>query len=497
MDFQTLLEIMQEPWAVRALIASLLVGITCGLLGVFIVLRNMSLIGDALSHAVLPGIFTAFLLVGYNTIGFFIGAVAAGLVSTLAMTWIQQTIKTRNDAAVGIVFTVMFSLGIIGISWLNAQQGAHIDLKDFLFGNVLTVSPEDLLLSAIVCLYTLSMVLIFYRYLFVTTFQPVIAQSMGISVKVIHYMLMFLLSFAVVSSLRTVGVILVVAMLITPASTALLWSNRLPKVLVISVCIGAFASIIGLILSILLDTTPGPLMVVVSGFIYLIAALLAPQKGILRKWLARKQQSVKILEEDMIKYLSKNNVNSIDNKKDMIKALGISEHQYSKQISNMKKSGKLTQNTERPQLSMKGKELGDQLVRAHRLWEAYQVDKLGMDAEQIHDEAERLEHVLTADILDEVDEKLGFPTKDPHGSPIPPKNHLFQNSIMLLNPRSKAFIAANQPDKEVESELWELGLFPDTHITVMDIGSDYIIIREGKREIQISAPLAQRILVKR
>jgi len=497
MSFQTLLEVMQEPWAVRALAASLLVGITCGLLGVFIVLRNMSLIGDALSHAVLPGIFTAFLLVGYNTIGFFIGAVAAGLISTAAMTWIQQTIKTRNDAAVGIVFTVMFSLGIIGISWLNARQGAHIDLKDFLFGNVLTVSPEDLLLSAIVCLYTISMVLIFYRYLFVTTFQPVIAQSMGISVKTMHYMLMFLLSFAVVSSLRTVGVILVVAMLITPASTALLWSNRLPRVLWISVFTGAFASLTGLILSILLDTTPGPLMVVVSGIVYLAAAFMAPQKGILRRWMARKQQYSKIIEEDMIKFMSKNSDDNTDSKKVMIEALGITEQQYAKQIAKMKKSGILTQNTEKPQLSMKGKEMGDQLVRAHRLWEAYQVDKLGMDTEQIHEEAERLEHVLTEDILDEVDEKLGFPTTDPHGSPIPPKNHHLQNSIMLLNPRSKAVISANQPDKEVESELWELGLFPDTRIIVKDIGRDYIIIREGKREIQISAPLAQRILVKR
>lgn len=497
MDFQTLLQVLQEPWALRALVASLLVGITCGLLGVFIVLRNMSLIGDALSHAVLPGIFTAFLLVGYNTIGFFIGAVAAGLISTTAMTWIQQTIKTRNDAAVGIVFTVMFSLGIIGISWLNARQGAHIDLKDFLFGNVLTVSPEDLLLSGIVCLYTLSMVLVFYRYLFVTTFQPVIAQSMGVSVKAVHYMLMFLLSFAVVSSLRTVGVILVVAMLITPASTALLWSNRLPTVLWISVFIGAFASFAGLVLSVLLDTTPGPLMVVVSGIIYLAAAFMAPQKGIFRKWIARKQQASKILEEDMIKYLSKNSDNSRDNIKNMIEALGISDHQCRKQIAKMKKSGILTQNTEKLQLSMKGKEMGDQLVRAHRLWEAYQVNKLGMDTEQIHDEAERLEHVLTQDILDEVDEKLGFPTTDPHGSPIPPKNHYLANSIMLLSPRSKARISADQPDKEVESELWELGLFPETRITVADIGSDYIIIREGRREIQISAPLAQRILVKR
>jgi ABC-type Mn2+/Zn2+ transport system permease subunit len=123
----------------RALLASTMVGVTCGILGAFIVLRNMSLIGDALSHAILPGVFVAFIFFGYNTIGFFFGTVIAGLLFAVAMTWIQQNTKTKNDAVIGIVFTAMFSIGVIGISAIS-KTGVHLDLKDFLFGNVLGVA---------------------------------------------------------------------------------------------------------------------------------------------------------------------------------------------------------------------------------------------------------------------------------------------------------------------------------------------------------------------
>lgn len=286
-----ILSLLGEQWVLRALLTTSLVGVTCGVIGSFIVLRNMSLIGDALSHAILPGIFLAFVLVGYSTIGFFLGSVFAGIVSAVLITWIQQYIKTKNDAAIGIVFTVMFSLGVIGISWLNNQKGAHLDLKDFLFGNALGIANEDIVISAIVCVYTLISVFIFYRYLFITTFQPMIAQTMGISVKLIHYFLMLLLSFAVVAALRAVGVILVVAMLITPASSALLLTNRLHKVIIISAILGLVSSVLGLLFSIQLDTPPGPAMVVVSTIIYFLAAVFAPEKGLLIKYLQRRKQS--------------------------------------------------------------------------------------------------------------------------------------------------------------------------------------------------------------
>ncbi len=273
----TLFDILQQEWAIRALIASSLVGVMCGVLGSFIVLRNMSLVGDALAHAILPGVVFAFVLVGYSALGFFTGAVIAGLLTAVGITWIQHNVGTKNDAAIGIVFTAMFSIGVMGISWISRNEGVHLDLKDFLFGNVLGVANSDLYLTAGVTVYVVLSVIVFYRYLFVSTFQPVIAETMGIPVGLIHYFLMLLLSFAVVASLQTVGVILVVAMLITPASTALLLSNRLPVVIGLSAVIGLFAAVLGLLLAIIFDTTPGPAIAVTATLFYLVAVFF-PQK---------------------------------------------------------------------------------------------------------------------------------------------------------------------------------------------------------------------------
>src|SRR5688500_20215888 len=132
----------------------------------------MSLIGDALSYAILPGVVVAFVILGYNTLGFFFGSVAAGLLSAVIITWIQQNVKTKNDAAIGIVFTAMFSIGVIGISSIS-RTGVHLDLKDFLFGNVLGVSNEDLIMTGVVMVMVILSIILFYRYLFASTFQQI------------------------------------------------------------------------------------------------------------------------------------------------------------------------------------------------------------------------------------------------------------------------------------------------------------------------------------
>ena len=263
-----LFDLFNYALGIRALIASVLVGLMCGVLGCFIVLRNMSLVGDALAHAVLPGVVVGFVVAGTGVMAIFTGAVVAGLITAALITWIQHNVKTKNDAAIGIVFTAMFSIGVMGISKV-ARQGAHLDLDHFLFGNVLGLSDADLYLTAGIAAYVLLSVVLFYRYLFATTFQPVIAETMGISVKTIHYYLMLLLSFAVVASMQAVGVILVVAMLITPASTALLLTNRLNYMIVISAVIGVLASVIGLIITDFYNTTPGPAMAVTATLFYL------------------------------------------------------------------------------------------------------------------------------------------------------------------------------------------------------------------------------------
>ncbi|NNE16336.1 MAG: iron chelate uptake ABC transporter family permease subunit [Saprospiraceae bacterium] len=413
------LDTFTSVWAIRAMIASSLVGLMCGILGCFIVLRNMSLIGDALSHAVLPGIFFAFLVVGYSTIGFFIGSTIAGLVTALAISWIQQNVPTKNDAAIGIIFTAMFSIGVIGISWISRKDGVHLDLDHFLFGNVLGISNQDIYLTLGVAIYTILCTILFYRYLFITTFQPTIAQTMGISPKLIHYFLMLLLSFAIVASLRTVGVILVVAMLITPAATALLFSDRLQKVIVLSAFIGLLSALLGFVVSVAFDTTPGPAMTLVATFIYFTAVLLSPSKGLLFKMNQKRIEKKRIIREDILRQVIKKPLNVGMSVGEISVNLKLPLKIVKSFANKMSKSSLLTTNGQNVILSDAGVLKAEQLVRAHRLWETYQVRQMGLDSNQIHDEADQLEHFLSEELIDEIDKQLGYPVKDPHDSPIP------------------------------------------------------------------------------
>ncbi len=486
--------ILQEEWAFRALIASSLVGLMCGVIGSFMVLRNMSLIGDALSHAILPGIFVAFVLVGYSSVGFFIGTLLAALISAVGITWIQSNVKTKNDAAIGIIFTFMFSIGVIGISYLNNQQGVHLDLKDFLFGTILGVSDEDILITTIVTVYVIGSVVILFRYLFITTFQPTIAQTMGISTKLIHYFLMLLLSFAVVAALRTVGIILVVAMLITPSATALLLSNKLKYVVILSGILGLVSAIVGLIAAIALNTTPGPAMCVVATLFYFIAVFLSPSKGLIFKYLRNRKQDRTIEKEDIIKYLYKKKLIPADSIAAMTAQLGIKTGNIKKHIQVLKRDGLLLL-SDTIQLTAKGKSRGEKLVRAHRLWETYLVDKIGLDDQEIHEEAEKYEHLLTAELLDQLDLKLGYPTTDPHGSPIPTKRITAANPLLKLKPKSRARISENQINSEIESKLWELGLTAQSSIQMVDIDQSKVVIKLGTEQIELEATLAEMINV--
>lgn len=415
-----LFEILTEVWALRALLASSMVGLMCGVLGCFIVLRNMSLVGDALAHAILPGVVVGFLVAGYSALAFFVGAVAAGLVTAFAITWIQQRVKTKNDAAIGIVFTSMFSFGVILISRISRNDGVHLDLKDFLFGNVLGVGDTDLLLTGLVMLYVLLSVAVFYRYLYASTFQSVVAQTMGVPVKLLHYFLMLLLSFAVVASLQTVGVILVVAMLITPAATALLLSQRLRTVLFLAGGIGMLSAIVGMILAVVLNTPPGPAMALVATALYGLTVIFAPRRGLVAKAYYRFQRRRLTEREDIIKRVFRQHQKVGSANPDLIREqLSLSVRAFNQHLSQLRSFGLLERQA--LQLTDAGKLVALRLVRAHRLWETYLNQEVGLTPDQIHMEAERLEHLLPEEMLDRVDAELGFPGQDPHGSEIPRK----------------------------------------------------------------------------
>ncbi|MBK6546875.1 MAG: metal ABC transporter permease [Saprospiraceae bacterium] len=417
--FNYLIEFFQSDLGIRCLVISMLVGTMCGLLGCFIVLRNMAMIGDALSHAILPGIVLAFIIAGYSTLGFFIGSVLAGLLSAFMITWLQQKVRVKNDAAIGIIFTFMFSLGIIGISWISGKQGVHLDLKDFLFGNLLSVSQEDLIMTATMAVLVVSVIIIFYRQLFITTFQPVLAGTMGIRAPRIHYLLMLLLSLVVVASLRSVGVILVVSMLITPASAALLLADRLSKVLIWASFLGSLSAILGLILSIAFDFPVGPSMAVMTTFIYAIIALTAPKRGFIPRWQARKNLQQRILIEDLLKRSYKSGKSLPYSLDQLAELTGNSKHSLSKWMQRLVKLNLFVKTNDTFLITETGIYRANQLIRAHRLWETFLVEELGLNEDQIHNDAEDIEHHLSEEDLHRLDEQLGYPEIDPHGSPIP------------------------------------------------------------------------------
>lgn len=487
-------EIVQQTWVLRALAASMLVGLSCGVLGCFIVLRNMALIGDALSHAILPGVVVAFVWVGYSVLGFFTGAVLAGLISAVFITWIQQHVRTKNDAAIGIVFTAMFSLGVIGISWISRNEGVHLDLKDFLFGNVLGVSNQDLYLTLGVSVYVLISVVVLYRYLFVTTFQPIIAQTMGISVKAVHYFLMLLLSFSVVAALQTVGVILVVAMLITPAATALLLSDRLPVVITLAALLGMASALLGMVAAILFETTPGPAMTVVATLLYVLAVFFSPNKGLLFTRLRGFRLRRRIKEEDLLKWAYRMEQQGPLLPEHLAVQLGISNRLMRSYLLQLAQRSLLDRNPLR--LTEAGREEGRRLVRAHRLWETYLVEKLGLSPDQIHEEAEAYEHLLTEEILDEVEAELGFPTTDPHGSPIPLKSGLPAHALWSLSPGQEAQISGKQLDEYISAQLWQLGLLPEEPFYVLSKEGNLLQLKQQDRRIELPRKLASRIMIR-
>lgn len=276
-------DFIQYEFLQKALFTSIMVGIICGVIGSYIVLRGMALMGDAISHAVLPGVAISYML-GIN---FFYGAVVTGVLTAIGIGFINQNSRIKNDAAIGIVFSAAFALGVI----LIAKANTTINLNNILFGNVLSVRTSDMWITLIIGAIVLTTVVLFYKELLISTFDPTIAASYGLPNNLIHYGIMVLLTLVTVASLQTVGVILVVAMLITPASTAYLLTNRLWVMILLAAFFGALSSVIGLYFSFIYNLSSGAVIVIVATIIFVITLLIAPKQGII--WRAIRTQKSK------------------------------------------------------------------------------------------------------------------------------------------------------------------------------------------------------------
>ncbi|KGE60971.1 fecCD transport family protein [Streptococcus pyogenes MGAS2111] len=275
--------LMSYHFLQNALITAVVIGIVSGAVGCFIILRSMSLMGDAISHAVLPGVALSFIL-GVN---FFIGAIIFGLLASVIITYIKENSVIKGDTAIGITFSSFLALGVILIGVANSST----DLFHILFGNILAVQDSDKWITIGVSIFVLGVISLFFKELLLTSFDPILAKSMGVKVNAYHYLLMVLLTLVAVTAMQSVGTILIVALLITPAATAYLYANSLKVMLVMSSLLGALASVLGLYLGYTFNVAAGSSIVLTSAMIVFDQFLCFTQARLPQKMDAKKRKN--------------------------------------------------------------------------------------------------------------------------------------------------------------------------------------------------------------
>ena len=275
MDY--LAEPLEVAFMQRALLAALLVALVGGVVGTFVVLKGLAFIGDALAHSAFAGVATAFVLGG----SIYLGSIVAGVVTALLIGFVSRRGRVSFDTAIGILFVGAFSFGIMLIS---ASRSYTVDLFSFVFGDVLGVGPSDLWVMAALAVFVLAVILVFYRELLFTAYDPTMAAASGVPVATVQYGQLALLALTTVVAIKVVGIVLVVAMLVTPAATAQLLVRRVPAMMALAVLVGAVSSVAGLYISYHANVASGAAIVLVATGLFLLALLLSPRRGLLAVW---------------------------------------------------------------------------------------------------------------------------------------------------------------------------------------------------------------------
>ncbi len=431
-----------------ALAAGALSAAACGVIGCFLVLRRMSLMGDAIGHAVLPGLVGAFLLAGSANAGaMFVGAVVVGVLTTGMTEAVHRFGKVEQGASMGVVFTVLFALGVLMLERL-AGSNVHIDADCVLYGQMEGVVwldaparlaglfeagswahfPRQVTTLGAVCVLTFGFVALLYKELKITTFDPALATTMGIHAGVLRYVLMTVVAVVAVASFEAVGSILVVATLVIPGMIAHLLTDRLWVMLMLAGVIGFVSACAGYVagafgpgwLGLGGSVSAAGMTGVVLGVMLVGTAVLAPGRGGLSVWLRRRSLRARIEMEDVLgaAYRAFEGGARVVSAGALRGTVG-SAGRAARAAEIGVRRGLLRREGEGWSLTEEGRMEAARLVRAHRMWETYLVREGGTEASAVHDSAERLEHVTGGAIERELGRKVGGERTDPHGRPIP------------------------------------------------------------------------------
>lgn len=414
-------------------------GMACALLGNFLVLRRLSLMGDAISHAVLPGIVLAFLLSGSRASGtVFIGAAAAGVTTAVLVELVRKFGRLETGAAMGVVFSIMFALGVLMMEQAAARN-VDLDADCLLHGQLETIFwypptswnelfslrtmaqlPSEVITSVSVFVLSLIFVLVFFKELALSAFDPGLSTALGFNATLLHYLLMIFVAAAVVASFEAVGSILVIGMIICPAATARFFTDRLRVQIVLSALLALIAAIGGYLAAALgplwlgygHSVNAGGMMIVVAGIIMFGAALFAPRYGIVAKSIRRMVTSYEIRRQDILADLYRVEEGA------QIKALprGFISRLAEQSLIN---GGDIIKSGAVSQLSDQGRTKAQSIIRKHRLWESFLVDQAGLQPDHVHESAEQLEHFTPPILSEKLAAAQSHSSTDPHGKIIP------------------------------------------------------------------------------
>lgn len=451
-----------DTWIV---ITGMLAAMTCSLPGCFLFLRRQSMMGDALSHTSLLGIAIAFLTAfgmqrlgwldegGYETwrnVLMFCGAIAIGVLAAVLTEAIHQLGRVEASAALGVVFTVFFAIGLL----LVKIAGRTVDLDEncVLYGSVersfsLTGVPQPVITNGISLFINLTLAIFFYKELRISTFDPGLANSQGIRSRWMHYGLMAVTAGTVVAAFESVGVILVIAMLITPAATAHLLTDRLWKLILIALACAAISAVGGHVLAITLpaivfsrlgidqvqDASTAGMMSVVSVILFAIAVVSSPRYGVLSKLGRRLRLGLRIVAEDLLGLLYRLEEREMGGDARFARQLlhdsmGVDRLSIWLAMRTLHWKGSIDLASNGVRLTERGRSIAKRLVRSHRLWESYLQKHSALPDERLHDSAMRVEHFIPLEVRDALDRELQQPSIDPHGQEIPPEQQADDNS---------------------------------------------------------------------
>jgi len=418
---------LSDPNIISVVLGSILITASSAVVGCFSFLKKKALVGDAVAHSVLPGICLAFIIAGNkDPLIIILGAFTTGWLSLVLIDLIAEKTKIKEDSAIAIILSVFFGIGILLLTAIqHSGNAAQSGLESFLFGKAAALVGRDLIMFSIVAGIVLLTVVLFFKELKIIAFDEAFAKSIGLPVRFLNLLLTSLTVMAVVTGIQAVGVVLMAAILITPAAAARFWTDDLFKMTLIAAFIGALAGYAGAFVSYTASNMPtGPWIVMIVSVIALLSFFIAPKRGIISRFVDQAKMKETILGENLLKelyriaekqggaaqYIDIDVLN--DHRQFPVRALR-------NKISKFQSSGLLLSDSNSIKLTDDGYEKGKRIVKLHRLWEMYLSSYLKIAPDHVHEDAETIEHIITPQIEAKLESLLDYPDMDPHNKKIP------------------------------------------------------------------------------